>query len=38
MNIERGRILFRIADVLITLTAIFFLLDVLVGFTRDRTF
>jgi hypothetical protein len=36
MNIERGRILFRMADVLITLTAIFFLLDVLVGFARHR--
>jgi hypothetical protein len=36
MNIERGRILFRTADILITLTAIFFLLYTVVGFTRHQ--
>jgi hypothetical protein len=36
MNIERGRILFRTADILITLTAIFFLLYTIVGFTRHQ--
>jgi len=36
MNIERGRILFRTADILITLTAIFFLLYTVVGFTRHH--
>ena len=36
MNIERGRILFKTADILITLTAIFFLLYTVVGFTRHH--
>ena len=36
MNIERGRILFRTADILITLTAIFFLLYTIAGFTRHQ--
>jgi hypothetical protein len=36
MNIERGRILFRTADILITLTAIFFLLYTILGFTRHQ--
>ena len=36
MNIERERILFRTADVLITLTAIFFLLYILVGSARHH--
>lgn len=36
MNIERGRILFRVADVLITVTAIFFLLYLLVGSARHQ--
>ena len=36
MNIERGRILFRTADILITLIAIFFLLYILAGFTRHQ--
>jgi hypothetical protein len=36
MNIERGRILFRTADILITLTAAFFLLYMLVGSARHH--
>jgi hypothetical protein len=36
MNIKRGRILFRTADILITLTAIFFLLYTILGFTRHQ--
>ena len=36
MNIERGRILFRTADILITLTAVFFLLYILVGSARHH--
>jgi hypothetical protein len=36
MNIERGRILFRTADILITLTAIFFLVYMLVGSARHH--
>lgn len=36
MNIEQGRILFRTADILITLTAIFFLLYLIVGSTRHQ--
>ena len=36
MNIERGRILFRTADILITLTAVFFLLYMLVGSARHH--
>jgi hypothetical protein len=36
MNIERGRILFRTADILITLTAIFFLLYTVLGFMRHQ--
>jgi hypothetical protein len=36
MNIERGRILFRTADILITLTAIFFLLYILLGSARHH--
>jgi hypothetical protein len=36
MNIEQKRILFRTADILITLTAIFFLLYTIVGFTRHQ--
>jgi hypothetical protein len=36
MNIERGRILFRTADILITLTAVFFLLYMLLGSARHR--
>lgn len=34
MNIQHKRMLFRVADVLITLMAIFLLLDALLGFTR----
>jgi hypothetical protein len=36
MNIKRGRILFRTADILITLTAIFFLLYTILGSTRHQ--
>jgi hypothetical protein len=36
MNIERGRILFRTADILITLTAVFFLLYMLAGSARHH--
>jgi hypothetical protein len=36
MNIKRGRILFRTADVLISLTAVFFLLYTILGFTRHQ--
>jgi hypothetical protein len=36
MNIERGRLLFRAADILITLTAVFFLLYILLGFTKHQ--
>jgi hypothetical protein len=36
MNIKRGRILFRTADILITLTAVFFLLYTILGFTRHQ--
>ena len=36
MNLRRERILFRLADVLITLTAIFLLLDAMLGFTKHR--
>ncbi|MFI5067136.1 MAG: hypothetical protein ACHP9Z_24580 [Streptosporangiales bacterium] len=36
MNIQRERILFRLADTLITLVAIFLLLDAMLGFTRHQ--
>jgi hypothetical protein len=36
MNTEQGRILSRTADILITLTAIFFLLYLIVGSTRHQ--
>lgn len=36
MNSEQGRILSRTADILITLTAVFFLLYILVGSTRHQ--
>ncbi|MFI5064680.1 MAG: hypothetical protein ACHP9Z_11975 [Streptosporangiales bacterium] len=36
MNIQRERILFRLADTLITLVAIFLLLDAMLGFTKHK--
>ena len=36
MNIQRERILFRLADILITLVAVFLLLDAMLGFTRHQ--
>lgn len=36
MNMKRGRILFRTADILITLTAIFFLLYTILGLTKHQ--
>lgn len=36
MDIRRKRILIRLADVVISLTAIFLLLDAVLGFTRHR--
>ena len=36
MNIQRERTLFRLADILITLVAVFLLLDAMLGFTRHQ--
>lgn len=36
MNMKRGRLLFRTADIVISLTAIFFLLYTVLGFTRHQ--
>ncbi len=36
MNIQRKRVLFKLADILIGVVAIFLLLDAMLGFTRHR--
>ena len=36
MNIQRERVLFKLADILISVVAIFLLLDAMLGFTRHR--